>query len=159
MRTFQDRDNRVWTVAVDVNAIKRVRALCDVDLLEIVGGDLLERLTSDPVLLCDVIYAVCKPEADGRGVTDEDFGRSLVGDAIDRATDVLLEDLIGFFPSQKRRVLELAMKKIAALEDVVVQAALARLESGEVEARLRELLTSGESSTSTPESPESIPAP
>ncbi len=40
----------------------------------------------DPILLCDIIYAVCKPQAEEREppVTDEEFGRFLaeVGEAV-----------------------------------------------------------------------------
>ena len=56
MRTFVDNAGRTWTVAVNVDAIKRVRTLCNVNLLEIVEGDLLGRLANDPILLCDVLY-------------------------------------------------------------------------------------------------------
>jgi hypothetical protein len=70
MRTFKDNAGRDWTVAVTVDAIKRVRTLAGVDLLEVVEGKLMERLVTDPVLLCDVIYSVCKPEADAKSVAD-----------------------------------------------------------------------------------------
>jgi len=42
MRTFSDNAGRTWTVQVNVNAIKRVRDLAKVDLLQGgvgVGGD------------------------------------------------------------------------------------------------------------------------
>ena len=36
MKSFTDNAGRIWTVAVNVAAIKRVRAICDVDLNAIV---------------------------------------------------------------------------------------------------------------------------
>ena len=56
MKSFTDNTGRTWTLAVTVGTIKRVRALCDVDLANIItidSGttpkvDLLERLGSDP---------------------------------------------------------------------------------------------------------------
>ena len=59
MKTFTDNTGRVWTLAVNVAAIKRGRALCGVDLTAIVELDkdnnpdtkLLEQLSSVPVLL------------------------------------------------------------------------------------------------------------
>ncbi|HOI57049.1 MAG TPA: hypothetical protein PLP01_17490, partial [Phycisphaerae bacterium] len=102
MKTFVDNAGRTWTVAVNVDAIKRVRTLCAVNLLEIVEGDLLGRLANDPILLCDVLYAVCKPELDAKGVSDEDFGRAMGGDVIEAATAAFLEEMVGFFPSPKR---------------------------------------------------------
>ena len=116
MKSFTDNAGRLWTLSVNVAAIKRVRALCDVDLNSIVEMDagnkpsakLLERLSTDPVLLVDVLYAVCKPEADARNIGDEDFGRAMAGDAVEHATAALLDEIIDFFPEVKRE----AFKKI-----------------------------------------------
>lgn len=113
MHTFTDNSGRVWTLSVNVAAMKRVRALCGVDLASIVEVDendrpsfkLLEQLSSDPVLLVDVLFAVCKPEADARNINDEDFAAAILGNVITAATDALLEDIIDFFPEPKRRML------------------------------------------------------
>ncbi len=43
-----------------------VRTLLQVNLLDAVEGQLIERLVTDPVLLCDCVYAICQPEADAR---------------------------------------------------------------------------------------------
>ena len=94
MKSFTDNAGRLWTLAVNVAAIKRVRAICDVDLNSIVELDaknnptakLLERLSTDPVLLVDVLYAVCKPEADSKNISDEEFGAAMAGDTVDHAT-------------------------------------------------------------------------
>ena len=103
MRTFKDNAGRDWTVAVNVAAIKRVRSLLDVNLLKVVEGKLIERLVGDPVLLVDVIFVLCKPAADAAGVSDEQFGEAMAGDAIDSATKALLEELVDFSPSQRDR--------------------------------------------------------
>ena len=115
MKAFTDNLGRTWTLVVNVATVKRVRALCGVDLNAIVemedgkpSAHLLERLSTDPVLLVDVLYAVCKPECDQRGVTDEDFGAAMGGDAIESATGALLEETVDFFPEAKR----LAFRKI-----------------------------------------------
>ena len=36
MRTFTDNNGRIWTVVVNVAAIKRVRAICGIDINSIV---------------------------------------------------------------------------------------------------------------------------
>ncbi len=113
MKTFSDNSGRIWTVVVTVATLKRVRALCEIDLYSIVEvdeknnlkTDLLDRLSSDPVLLVDVLYAVCKPEADKLGVTDEQFGESMAGDAIAKASEALLDEIVDFFPDPKRGAL------------------------------------------------------
>lgn len=159
MKTFIDNAARNWTVQVNVDAIKRVRDLAGVNLLEVVDGKLLEKLTSDPILLCDVIYALCKPEADIRTVTDRDFGRSMGGDAIDQATTALLEELVDFFPSARRQVLAKAMAKLKKLQTTAMAAVEARLDSPELDKLLEEQLKQlSISSGNAPASSESIPA-
>lgn len=114
MKSFTDNAGRTWMLSVNVAAIKRVRALCGVDLNSIVEMDvngepntkLLERLSSDPVLLVDVLYAVCKPEADSKGVSDIAFGEAMAGDAIEAATNALLDEVIDFFPEAKRKAFQ-----------------------------------------------------
>ena len=158
MKTFKDNAGRAWTVAIDVAAIKRVRSLLDVDLMSAVEGKLLERLVSDPVLLCDVIYCVCKPEADSNGVSDEAFGQAMAGDAVDLATTALLEELVDFFPQARRRLLAKALAKLKNLEARALEVAETRLDSPEIEAEMEAALqTIGGSSGSLRESRESTP--
>jgi len=159
MKTFTDNAGRVWTVQVNVDAIKRVRDLVQVNLLEVVEGKLLERLISDPVLLCDVIYSLCKPETDARNVSDVDFGKAMAGDAIDGGTTALLEELVDFFPQAKRRVLAKALAKLQKLETAALAAVETRLDSPELERQMALRLAQLESSSgSAPESLASTPA-
>lgn len=172
MKTFRDNAGRTWTVSINVDAIRRVRNLLEVDLLEAAEGKLLERLMGDPVMLCDVIYCICKPEADAQDVTDEEFGRAMAGDAIDAATTALLEDLVDFFPGPKRLLLSKALQKLRKLEEMTLEAARVRLDSPILEERMRRALAElddldeldeaepmnvGASSGNSPASSESIP--
>lgn len=157
MKTFQDSAGRTWSVALNVDAIKRVRTLCEVDLLEAAGGKLLDRITTDPVLLCDVLFAVCRDEAEAKGVSDVEFGKGLSGDAIDGATTALLEELVSFFPKGRRGVLEKVVRKLGTLQARVIQAAEARLDSPELEREMEQALASyGLSFGNSPASSESI---
>ena len=162
MKTFNDNAARSWTVQVNVDAIKRVRDLAQVNLLEVVEGKLLERLISDPILLCDVIYCLCKPEADTKNVSDADFGRAMAGDAIDGATTALLEDLVDFFPQAKRRVLAKALAKLQKLQTAALAAVETRLDSPELDrqmaARLAQLENSSGSALESLASPP-VPSP
>ena len=143
MKSFTDNKGRAWEIVVTVATVKRVRALCKVDLNSIVeldknnkpSAELLERLSSDPVLLVDVLYAVCKPQADKLNITDEDFGEAMAGDAIEHATTALLEEVIDFFPEAKR----LVMRKILSASRKFSEAARKKLEAelnGEFESRV-----------------------
>lgn len=103
--TWTDSGGRKWVVSITVGTIKRVKDLIGVDLLGVLDGELLARLADDPVLLVDTLYAVCKPQADQQGVSDESFGELLVGDTIEQAASALVEGLTNFFPQRKRGVL------------------------------------------------------
>ncbi len=160
MKCFKDNAGRNWTVSVNVATVKRVKSLLDVNLMEAVEGDLLERLALDPILLCDVVYAICKPEADAQNVTDEQFGAAMAGDAIEHATLALLEELADFFPEGKRRVLRKALDKLKNVEAKAIKAANVYLESPELERRIdAELSNITGSSGNLAALPESVPNP
>ncbi len=151
MRTFNDNAGRTWTLAINVDAVRRVRSIVNVDLLEAVEGKLIEKLVGDPILLCDMIYVICKPEADQRSVSDEDFGRSMAGDAIDHATTSLLEELVDFFPKSRRALLTKALGKFRQLETKAIQLVDKQLDDpkleekvlGQLQQRLSEPMNSG----------------
>lgn len=129
MTTFLDNAGRSWSLTITVDTIRRVRSLLGIDLLAVLDGDLLTRLAVDPVLLTDVLYACCRPEAETRGISDEEFGRSMAGDAIDGATTALLQELINFFPRARRTVLAATARKLDELQARVMSLAMARLET------------------------------
>jgi hypothetical protein len=137
-----------------------------VNLLEIVEGALIEKLIRDPVLLCDVIYAVCKPQADEQNISDEDFGRAMAGDAIEHATTALLEELVGFSPNPRDRAnLGRVLQTTARVMDRARDLVEARLNSGvieraaeaEIEKLNAQLTTANDSSGSVPASSGSNP--
>jgi hypothetical protein len=105
MHTFADNKSRTWALSLDVASLKRVRDMLGVDLrFAAFGGPLLLRLADDAELLVNVLYVLCKDQADTRGVSDEDFGRGLVGEAIAAATNALVMALADFMPPARRRV-------------------------------------------------------
>ena len=155
MHTFNDTQGRTWTVTINVDAIRRVRALLNINLLETIEGKLLERLVTDPVLLCDILFALVQPQAEAKQVSDEDFGRALGGDVLDHATTALLEELVDFFPSGRRLVFRKALEKLKQLEGLALETATRRLESSELEQQMAAALASipGSSSGNSPASP------
>ena len=171
MRTFKDNQGREWTVEITVAAIKRVRGLAGVDLMEVLEGSngLIEKLVRDPVLLCDVIYAACKPQADERQITDEAFGASMAGDAIEHATAALLEELVDFCPSPRDRanlgrVLKATREVMDKARDVVERRIDELIDGGALERAVLEAVpptveAAGGSSGSAPASSASIQPP
>lgn len=162
MRTFKDNAGRTWTISLTVAAVRRVRDLAKVDLLDLANGRVIERLVADPITLCDVLYAACKPQADAESVTDEQFGEAMAGDAIEHASKALVEELIQFFPNARERA---ALSRVVQTMDAAMDRARTlverRIESGEIEKAVESAMappTAGLSSSDSPESSASIQA-
>ncbi|MEX2670927.1 MAG: hypothetical protein WD294_02330 [Phycisphaeraceae bacterium] len=140
MTTFTDNAGRTWTLSITVDAIKRVQSLLGVNLANVTappqeGGEgepLLTRLETDLVLLCDVIYAIVKPQADQQGISDEQFGQALGGDAILAAHDAFWSALADFFRSLRRSDQVRAIEKQTALVHAAVEAADKRIDALDV---------------------------
>lgn len=163
MKTFADTAGQLWTVSVTVRTIKRVRALAHVDLLELVeeNSTLLSRLITDPVLLAEVLCAVCYDQIEERGITADDFLDRLAGDPIDQATKAILEDIADFFSNprdraQFHRILRKTWEAMDKARDLVEDRTRDELIDEAVASALR---TSENLSGNAPESSGSTPTP
>jgi hypothetical protein len=101
---FIDSAGRTWPIEITVQTVRDLRKALDVDLLSIIDADstLMERLSTDPVLLADVLYVTCRRDCQQASVSDEEFGRALGGDAIDHATSAFLEAVERFFRNPRQ---------------------------------------------------------
>ena len=156
MQSFTDNAGRTWTLALTYGSAKRVKGLLgdDVDLLALEQGDppLLTRLGTDVMLLCDVIFALLKPQADEQGVSDEQWAETMGGDAIMAAQDGLYEEIISFFQSRARADIVAAARKQKVMIDLAVKAGEERIEKMDAEAEVEQIY--GDLDTSSPESAE-----
>lgn len=161
MRTFRDTVGRSWNLALNVYAVKKVRDLLKVDLLDLgldagkPGEGLLYRMIADPILLVDVLFVTCKDQADKIGVTDEQFAQAMAGDVIDVATKAFLEELADFTPSPRdrsraRKVMEATWTMIDKAQDLLDAKAATELPA----AMAGVLSALGSSSTNSPASSE-----
>lgn len=159
MKLFKDAVGREWLIDVNAYSIECVKSITGVNLLSILEGELAQKLSMDAALLCNVVYAICKEQADEKGVTAADFGRSMKGDAIADATDALLGDIVNFFPSAKRAVLTKMLEKLGAIQTLAINVAMDKLNSGEIEQEVKRMLDSSNSSSgSVPASAALTPA-
>lgn len=104
MPQFTDINGRDWQLRITVADVRRVRDATGIDIGKILDKDCqpLDDLASDVCKMVDVLYVLCKPQADKLGMTDEQFGESLAGDCIEHACYALLEAIAYFFPSRQR---------------------------------------------------------
>lgn len=131
MYQFTDLKSRVWDVAITVQTVKDVKQLLGVDLLQ--PKEVMPRL-ADPIFVCDLLYCVCKHQADKDGVTDVEFGQSLFGDSLLKATENLIDAYADFFPNPdvRKSVRELGakMKETAARMATAINKRMGKLDKG-----------------------------
>ena len=145
MHSFVDNSRRTWEVAINVAAVKRIRGLLGIDLYALVddGFKSLSKLVSDPVTLADVLYCLCKEQANKQSISDEDFGRALAGDAITQAADAFVEELIDFFPDARARAsLRKAIEAGKTVRDKVLSHAEKILDSIDTETEAKKWISS-----------------
>jgi len=159
MKTFTDTADRIWTINLTIDAVKRVRSLLNVDLIALDEGDppLIAKLGVDIVLLCDVIYALIKPQAEKEGVSDEEFGKALGGEAIMAAHTAFYEELVSFFRHLGRKDLARAVETQRRFIDLTVKRVDIEIEKFPVEETIEKIL--GKISTNSPGSSELTPGP
>lgn len=113
---WTDNAGRDWCTAINVNTVRRVKDLTGVLLTDAADTDLIERLYNDCMLLADVLYAVCQPQAEQRQIDSAAFGELLCGETIDKACESMMRDLVDFFPSGRRPAVETIWKAARKVE-------------------------------------------
>jgi hypothetical protein len=109
MRRFTDATGRAWDLAIHVDAIDRVLAACEIDLLALLEGDdpPLARLTTDDRLFTKVVWTLVEESA---GDLDETgFRRLMDGPTLAAAFDAFWEELADFFQSRGRNAVAAAI--------------------------------------------------
>ena len=165
MKTFSDRRGRTWEVELNVSQMKRVRSALGVDLVNVIAVNsdgalkttLIDDIVNDPCLLVDILWVICEKQAKAEGVTDEDFGAALAGDAIEDATRAFLDELVDFFPGARRLFLKKAVDLARKFAGQMAETLKEALESPELEAMV--LKAESQPATASPESAESTPTP
>ena len=162
MQRFTDNAGRTWVIQINVAAVKRVRGLLDVDLYNLVADRFagLKNLIADPVQLIDVVYVLCKAEADAQGISDEQFGTGFSGDTLHAASQAFLSELIDFFPDPRvragiRRVIELTRTVNVHMMDEM-EASLSQVDPTAVARRL--IASSGTAPASSELTPDHSPS-
>ena len=162
MKQFTDNKERSWTLSLNIATAKKVKDAVSFDLLSEDVGEMVGRLAVDPVLLCDVIFILVSDQAARNNITDEDFGESRAGEAIGKATEALLDEIVDFFPPRKRKVLRMALDKMEEAEDLLMTRAEDLISSKTAEEIVEEVINAAEDGSSSGRSPdlsESIPSP
>ena len=151
MSLFTDSKGDEWLLEINCNQIDKVRSTLGIDLATVIDkkSNVLKLLAEDVVLLCNTLFLLCEKQAEHREVSDEEFGTRLVGDALENATNALLEGIADFFPSLRRRILKDLQKKSKAVTQIAETRVMDFLEKMTPEKIIEQLLQQPEPSSET----------
>lgn len=160
---FTDSLGRSWIVSLDFAAAKRIKASVKItneaseeipfDIIDAGAiGLTMQALRSRYLTVGETMYAICRPQADQKGVTEEQFLEGVVGDSLDDAADVIEDELVSFFPRSLREVAKVMFRKAKEVRAKALQQAAENLDQA-IEDSLAE---SGVLVTKRPELSESI---
>ncbi len=126
MRTFKDKADRNWTIAVNLATAKRLRDTLDVDLLQPEIGDppLLTRLGTDEILLGEVLCVLLSDQFEANKTDAADVLAAFDGQTLLAAQEAFYEDLVDFFRGRGRTDRARAVGKQAEM----IAATVARIE-------------------------------
>src|SRR5689334_4376134 len=130
MATFK-ANNQDWSLRLDAPTITRVRQECDPEFLQANEAyKTFERVASDPVLLCRVIYLLCEKERKERKIEEENFYLHVLGsgDAIEQAAEALKDAILSFTPPRMRGLLTASAAKNERIRQIATDKALARIQ-------------------------------
>jgi hypothetical protein len=129
MPKFVDREQRSWEISINVASMKRVKDATGVNLGLLLTDNMkpLADLMQDPIALVDVMYVLCKPDADKRSVSDVEFGESLAGESFEHACDAFMEALIDFFPKRQGDLLRTMLGKGKEIQDALAAKVMTHL--------------------------------
>ncbi len=127
MKQFKDSAGRTWDIVVNVGTAKKVRDLTTVNLFDLYSDE-AKRVFGDPCLLVNVLYVLCEKQCRERGVSDEQFGEGMVGDAIEDAATALLHEVADFFPESRRQLLRKQMSKSQQIAEQMTAKAMDALD-------------------------------
>ena len=91
-------------------------------------GDTLTRLSTDMVLLADVLYASLLPELTAKGLAKEYFCDAIYGDTLNTATYALLEAVSDFFPKAQGNLLKRVLQSARETQEKMASQAMEDLE-------------------------------
>jgi hypothetical protein len=124
---FTDLSGHVWTIRLDAPLVRHIAEVTGIKLTDLKSDPFLQ-LSTDPILLVDVLWLLVEDQAKASGVSDVEFGRAL-GDKIDEATEAMQEAIVGFSHSSRRSLLRSLLAENATMQTEAMEAAMAGLKT------------------------------
>lgn len=150
MKIIKDAKGREWCLDLNLTAIERIRAEAGVDLLNIESFENI-----DGVKLAKALAAACYEDLVKAGIKLPEFINGFEGDTLEAAGDALMEELLRFFPSRRRQILQKAMSAASNVLNRQTDLAEAMVNGPDFESQVE--MTLRRKFGASPESSASIP--
>lgn len=153
MQTFSDKNGQAWAFEITVTDVKAIAGETGTDIYAIAddGFEPLGKLLDDPVKVVEVLWVLCKEQAEERALSPESFGRLFSGDVIEQAAEALLSAIIDFFPrARTREAMTKIVNKSRRLRDLLTDEAMEQIEALDVDEeaeRLKSTFTKSQGSS------------
>jgi len=106
-----------WAIVIDAPLARSVEKATGFQIFKLYVPAEQERLADDPMLLIDVITAVCGEQIEQREMTESEFQRRLSGDPIEAALLATLRAVADFMPPKKKRLILEFLDSVIADQD------------------------------------------
>lgn len=153
MATFRAGGHE-WQLRLTIGMVGRLRTEAGVELGKLLdAGKVAEGLIGDPFKLGEVLWIMCRAEAEGRGLTSPDQFFDLLGpEELQGAVLGVLAAVVDFFQPGRASETNAKLPGLLAKANRAADAALAAVVEAEV------IATLNRSGGSSPASPASTPA-
>lgn len=130
MQRFNDRNGHEWFIELNIATARRIRQemakdarFDQFDFLDYAG---ILAAVNDVFFAADLLYVVCKEQADALEITTEEFGASLKGKYLFDAIAAFVAEYLDFFPDptvaeKMRAVVDATREKQAAIRDAIIE--------------------------------------
>jgi hypothetical protein len=118
MKVWKDAVGREWSLTLNVRTVKQVRDEIRIDLTQTEKS--LPLVMDDPVALGDILWVLCRKQAEERGINQDQFLEALKGEALDEARTQFVEEWVSFFPpseTAKRYVIRQTLEMVRRTND------------------------------------------
>lgn len=116
-------------LSISAGSVELVKNQLKVSLVDLGSTGVIEKMMDDPMLLCNVMYLLCKRSCDEQKISADDFAYGLEGKEIEECTRLFIEELINFLPQSKKTILRQSLKMQNELNQKMVESSMAKMET------------------------------
>lgn len=133
MAKFTDRHSREWQIDLDAPTLRKIKSEHGIDLVEL-KSDPIAQLASNPLLLADVAWSLCRAQAGEQ--TIDDFQCGLGGEENTRLLDAIAEAVVNFFPVGRQSFAASQLAQNADLQRKAEESAIRQMNDPKTTAKI-----------------------